>query len=49
MEKKQINLLHKHTPFVSTLKKFAHFWGIYKIHRIQGVDQAVIDKSRFAK
>ncbi len=21
MEKKQINLLHKHTPFVSTLKK----------------------------
>ena len=44
MEKKQRNLLHKHTPIVSTLKKFAHFWGIYKIHKIQGVDQAAIDE-----
>ena len=40
--KKQTNLLHKHTPFVSTLKKIEHLGVIYEIHRMPGVNQAVI-------
>jgi hypothetical protein len=32
MEKKQRNLLHKHTPFVSNFKKF-DYWGFFSIFR----------------
>lgn len=43
MEKKQRNLLHKHTPFVSTLWKIEHL-GLFSVFRTKELDHLAIDE-----
>jgi len=43
MEKKQRNLLHKHTPIVSTLWKIEHL-GLFSVFRTKELDHLVIDE-----